>query len=304
MTRPPHALTLLALAALLAVAACTPGTGDLGGVATAPPTSEPSLDAASPEATPAVEPGASTAPASPAAAMTTVRAYFFLASSDGHGYGVVPVLRQVPKTSAVATAAMQELLAGAGDVLPGSRTAPWTSISADTRLLGLTIDKGTATVNLSREFETNTDMDFDLRIAQVVWTLTQFPTVTGVAFLIDGAPSAAIDQTYTRMTTQQVAAIAVDRPAWRGVLGNPGRVSGYADVFEATFRVAVLDGAGHTLADVQAMATCGSGCEGTFDVTVPYTIGSAQWGTLRVYDRSAKDGSAQDVRDYPVWLTP
>jgi len=37
---------------------------------------------------------------------------------------------------------------------------------------------------------------------------------------------------------------------------------------------------------------------------VTYPIGTAQWGTLRVYDPSAKDGSPQSVRDYRVWLTP
>jgi Immunoglobulin-like domain of bacterial spore germination len=96
----------------------------------------------------------------------------------------------------------------------------------------------------------------------------------------------------------------VDRPAFGAASGNPARITGSADVFEATFRIAILDGAGRTLADQQVMATCGSGCRGTFDVTVSYKVAKAQWGTLRVYDPSEKDGSPQDIRDYPVWLTP
>ena len=52
------------------------------------------------------------------------------------------------------------------------------------------------------------------------------------------------------------------------------------------------------------MASCGTGCWGTFDVTLPYSNGHTQWGTLRVYDLSAKDGSPENVRDYPVWLIP
>ena len=65
-------------------------------------------------------------------------------------------------------------------------------------------------------------------------------------------------------------------------------------------------GRGKVLADQRVMANCGTGCEprGTFDVRVRYTCRRAQWGTLRVYYRSAKDGSPQDIRDYPVWLTP
>jgi hypothetical protein len=52
------------------------------------------------------------------------------------------------------------------------------------------------------------------------------------------------------------------------------------------------------------MATCGTGCRGTFDVTLQYDVPRAQWGTLRVYFGSAVDGSPEDIRDYPVWLTP
>ena len=83
-----------------------------------------------------------------------------------------------------------------------------------------------------------------------------------------------------------------------------GHIVGNADVFEATFRVAVIDAGGKTLVDRQVMATCGSGCRGTFDVTAQYKVTKAQWGTLRAYNPSAKDGSPEDVREYPVWLTP
>jgi hypothetical protein len=53
-----------------------------------------------------------------------------------------------------------------------------------------------------------------------------------------------------------------------------------------------------------AMATCGTGCRGTFAVSAPYSVSRAQWGTLRVWVSSARDGQPEDVRDYPVWLTP
>ena len=52
------------------------------------------------------------------------------------------------------------------------------------------------------------------------------------------------------------------------------------------------------------MATCGSGCWGTFDVTIHYTVSKAGWGTLRVWEPSAKDGSVTNLTEYPVWLTP
>jgi hypothetical protein len=96
----------------------------------------------------------------------------------------------------------------------------------------------------------------------------------------------------------------VDRPAWGESLGNPGTVSGLANVFEAQFRVRLLDADGRTLADKPVMASCGTGCWGEFRTSLAYNVSSAQWGTLRVYEPSAADGSAIHVTEYRVWLTP
>ena len=58
------------------------------------------------------------------------------------------------------------------------------------------------------------------------------------------------------------------------------------------------------LAHEGTMATCGTGCWGTFDVSLPYVVSNAQWGTLRAWADSPKDGSPLYVRPYPVWLVP
>jgi hypothetical protein len=110
------------------------------------------------------------------------------------------------------------------------------------------------------------------------------------------APAAAATASYPP--------ILIDAPAPGGMLPSPGRVMGTADVFEAQLRLQVLDGRRNVLIDLPVQATCGTGCRGTFDVTVRYTIPSAGWGTLRVFDLSAKDGTPADVSEYPVWLTP
>ena len=83
-------------------------------------------------------------------------------------------------------------------------------------------------------------------------------------------------------------------------------MTGSANVFEATFRVAILDGARKVLdrPACDGELRCRLRARGTFDVAVRYDVPKAQWGTLRVYFGSAKDGSPQDIRDYPVWLTP
>jgi len=309
-----HSMAILAAALL--VGACGASTGDLGSVATPPPTEQPSIEAPSGEPTPGTTetPGESpsTTPSPTQSGTTTVRVYFVLGSFQDNA-GLVPVLRDIPKTKAVGAAAMDALIEGPNDAELGARPAMYTNIPDGTSYLGLTINAGIATVNLSKEFDGGGgSASVTGRLAQVVYTLTQFPTVTGVRFLVDGGPMVVFDGDGNVVAgpvgrddyTAQLPAIFVDRPAWGGVLGNPARIVGVANAFEATFRVEVLDDQGRSLAAAPVMATCGSGCWGTFDVTIRYAVSRAGWGTLRVWEPSAKDGSATNRTEYPVWLTP
>jgi hypothetical protein len=224
----------------------------------------------------------------------------------------VPYLFEVPGTKAVATAAMTALLERSAVQRDGFAPIS-TAIPAGTKLLGLTIKDGVATVDLSKEFESGGGSASAMtRLGQVVFTLTQFSTVRSVVFQVEGrtvtvfgSEGIVLDGPVRRADyLDLLPGIFVDRPAYGAALGNPGRVSGSAQgIFEATFRITILDGAGRTIADQQAMAACW--CEsGAFDVTVRYDVPKAQWGTLRVWDGSAKDGSPENVREYPLWLTP
>jgi len=318
--------TIVLVAILVAViAACTGSGGGLGPVPSAAPT--PSADTGGPDLTPApsgtatpstdpsIEPSGSpsvtpTPAASPSKTMI-VRAYFVLGGEPG-SIGLVPVLRVVPESAAVATVAMNELFAGPTNTEAGDRTIT-SAIPDGTKLLGITIKNGVATVDLSTEFDSGGGTaSMQYRLAQVVYTLTQFSTVKSVVFQIEGetvtvfsSEGIILDGPVGRADYyDQLPAIFVDRPAYRAAIGNPAKVSGNANVFEATFRIAVLDASGKTLVDEMAMATCGTGCRGTFSVTLDYTVSKAQYGTLRAYNYSAKDGTSEHIRDYPVWLTP
>jgi hypothetical protein len=77
-----------------------------------------------------------------------------------------------------------------------------------------------------------------------------------------------------------------------------------ANAFEAMFEVRIAGADGRGLAQAPVMASCGTGCWGTFDVTIPYSVSEAGWGTLQVFELSAKDGSVINLTEYPVWLTP
>ena len=326
--RPANLPTLTAAIASLAilVAACGGSTGPLGSVPVGSSSPEPSVAQGSPDLTPAPtadpsgqssdgpagssDPGASATPSGGPLATTLVRTYLWLGGAPG-SEGLVAVLRTLPSSKAIATAAVTALLAGpTGAETERSITS---AVPVGSQVLGLTIDGGVATINLSSEFASGGDSaSVQARLGQVVYTLTQFPTVKSVLFQIEGTTptsfggeGVSLDTAVTRADyVSLLPDIWVDRPAFNAAIGNPAHVTGSANVFEATFRISIIDASGKTIADQQVMASCGSGCRGTFDTSIPYVVSKGQYGILRVYNPSAKDGTPESVRDYRVWLTP
>lgn len=100
------------------------------------------------------------------------------------GLSAKPVVRAVD-TPLIATNAIRALIEG--PTPEEQDTELGSSIPQDTLLLGLIIEDGLATIDLSREFEVGGG-SFNIlsRLAQVVYTLTQFPTIDAVLFHIDG----------------------------------------------------------------------------------------------------------------------
>jgi len=235
---------------------------------------------------------------------------------------LVPVLRTVPKSPTTATAAMKALLAGPSAKERAARPPIQTLIPAGSKLLGIEISGGLATVDLSAEFASLSPDDaasgfgvFSLRgrLAQVVYTLTQFTTVDRVSFKLEGKPvkvfsseEIGLNKPVTRATYRDryLPLIFVDRPAWGAADPSGSHIVGLANVFEAQFRIALLDRTGKVLVDRQVTATCGTGCWGRFNVTLSYDLPIAQWGTLRVWDISEYSGKPVAVREYPVYLRP
>lgn len=243
-----------------------------------------------------------------------VRAYFFLDDAVDGDPAIVPVLRTVPTTPAVARAAILSLLAGPSPKERAADPSIHTVIPAGVELLGIVLRGSTATIDLSAEFgEGGGSFQMHGRLAQITWTLTQFPTIDRVTFALEGEPvtsfsseGIAIDGPLTRASYRDtmLPRIYVDRPAWGAALLTPGHVTGVANVYEGQFRIALLDRRGDVLIERPVTATCGSGCWGRFEVTLRYEVSAAQWGTLRVWDPSERDGSPEALRDYPMYLRP
>ena len=310
--------TVAALLVVVLVAACAvPGARPSPSVSSTPAPTFPS-PTASPSAPPTAAPTPSPTPMTPTPTpqpqTMVVRAYFFLDDAAGGDPGLVPVLRTVPKSKATAKAAMTMLLAGPSAKERAANPRIRTMIPSDTELLGINISDGLATVDLSADFASGGGT-FSLRgrLAQVVYTLTQFSTVDRVSFKLDGKPVTVfssegilLPKPVTRATYRNdfLPPIFVDRPAWGAALLSPGHVTGVANVFEAQFRIALLDRKGRALVDRPVLATAGSGTWGRFDVTLSYDVSTAQRGTLRVWDNTERDGTVESLRDYPIYLRP
>ena len=228
------------------------------------------------------------------------------------GEQLVPQARSHEATPFVATAAMNALLAG--PTAAEAKAGLATSVPAGTKLLGISIKKGVATVDLTSQYQSGGgSLSMKARLAQVVYTLTQFPTVRAVLFHLDGEPvnvfsgeGIVLDHPVGRKDyADLLPVIAVDKPAAGARVSSPVAVSGSANVFEANVTVKVLDENGNVVGHAFTTATCGTGCRGTYSAPVTFKVGREQPGTIVVSDDDAAGtGTPPHQVRVPVVLVP
>jgi germination protein M len=125
-----------------------------------------------------------TATSSTTTATTPVATGFSLYFLRGNYLGVAH--RSTPLTGAISASALSALVNGP-DVAE-SAVGLSNAIPIGTKVLGLHTSSGTATVDFNDVFSTPGTPAAELdRVAQVVYTLTQFPSVNHVAFEIAGS---------------------------------------------------------------------------------------------------------------------
>ena len=218
---------------------------------------------------------------------------------------VAPVRRSIEATPAVARAALTSLLAGPTD---GEKAAGLvTAIPARTTLRDLSLADGVATVDLDGTFgEGGTGLRE--RVAQVVATLTRFPTIRRVAFRLDGEPVTTIGGESGLLVSPplgrkqieaQTPQILVESPLPGDTVTSPIHVRGTANVFEATVSLEVRDEGEKVVQRSFTTATSGTGTRGTFEteLAVPGLEGGA---TIVAFEASAEDGSPLHVAEVPV----
>lgn len=324
------AVPLLVLMTVVSLAACSgpDDDDDQGDAATVTPTTaatetaetpeEPTATVEAPESTPTASEPESTPTEEPAASATeadatatgdeeteqiTLSVYFMREDKLAAGH------RVIESTLGVGRAAMESLLSGPADV--ESEAGFTTAIPEGTELLDLVVEDGVATVDLSEEFESGGgSLSIMARVAQVTFTLIQFPTVDAVQFMIEGqsvetlgGEGLVLSEPIDRSGFEDILpAIFVESPAAGDNVESPLHVWGTANTFEATFMLNIVDPEGLIVAEEVVTATSGTGTRGTFDVTVPYETTSSGMGALIVFELSAKDGSQINIVEIPVQM--
>jgi hypothetical protein len=280
---------------LLASGCAKKGASSLGPAPSGGPTGSPTPTASTP---PSPTSSPSETPSSSPPSGKTVSLEVWLSFGDK----LFVSQRTVPFTVAVGQASLDQLLAGpdAEEVRATIATSIPAGLTADITALG----GGVATVELSQAFyDTGVPSALLLRRAQVVYTLTQYSTITSVRFTSAGAP--VYDQAFARTDFEdELPAILVESPVVGETVSNPVTISGTANVFEATVNVRILDENGNEIARSFTMATCGTGCRGDYSFSVSYKVDHEQPGYIEVLDYSPKDGSPENVMSIPVVLTP
>jgi hypothetical protein len=193
---------------------------------------------------------------------------------------VAPVRRSVPETKAVGAAALAQLLAGPS--AEERSTGLGSAIPSGTSLGGLSISGGDAKLDgvdgLDRE-----------ALGQIVYTLTQFPTVRSV----NGVTRADLEDV--------TPLILVESPLPGDTVSSPLHVRGTADTFEANVQLSVGDADG-TLVDTFTTATSGNGQRGSFDGVVEFTVRKPGSGTVLAYETNQDTGVREHVFRVPVEL--
>jgi Sporulation and spore germination/Immunoglobulin-like domain of bacterial spore germination len=236
------------------------------------------------------------------------------------GKGLVERHRAHAPTVRVATAAVEKLLAGPTQ---GERRGSGigTAIPRGTRLIGIGIDKGIATVDLTSQFQAGGgSYSMQQRLGQVVYTLTQFPTVKKVKFELDGSPvdvfsseGIVLDHPVGRGDYKNLIGdcagypaskqgfIAVTSPRPGGVVSPLAAVRGCSSTFEGTVNWNLKAKDGTQVAS--GFANGGSLQPGEFSFIPKYQLAKSEPGALEVYEAPASgEGHAVRRTVVPVQL--
>ncbi len=231
--------------------------------------------------------------------------YFFLPTAGEEGARLVPVYRawaDVPGTEAPEADALFELFRGpsADEAAAGVSS----EIASGTSLLGFTGEGGgLATLDLSSEFTAGASaLSLQARLAQVVYTVTQFPGVERLRFALDGEPITVFPGTGLRLPgpvgrvdfATVVPVVQVEEPAFGAEVRLPLAVRSLARA---------PDRLGYALTDWDGVIIAeGTVAVGTEPVSFTIEAERPELGLGSLVFWSVLDDARRDVLEYPLRL--
>jgi germination protein M len=223
----------------------------------------------------------------------------------------------MPEGKRIARATMQLLMDGPTEqelAFGVTSAIPFLANVEDVQLESAT---GIATVTLTREFNDSVwGGSAGLRFAQIVYTLTQFPTIERVRVQAETSARyggeddpevvAGLGVLYDRTDLDGTLGGAFfDGPAIGDVISSPLRLTGYANVFEGQFQVHLTDLAGTEIGAQWLSASWGE-THGTFDAELAFdpALAGTETVVLTVHAVSgyAGDRNMPDLVNVPLWL--
>jgi hypothetical protein len=227
---------------------------------------------------------------------------YFLLNEKLHAVG-----REV--ASADSSAAVTALLAGPTN--EEKTTGLVTLIPAGTTLNGVKLNGREAVIDLSAAYGSGGGtLSVTGRVAQMVFTLTQFPGVDTVRFSLDGksiteltGEGFSVDGMSRSVFADMTPLVLLEHPYAGQTVTQPIRIAGMSNTFEASVYYEVLATNGTKLIDGFVMATSGTGTWGTFDAELrALPAGTKGPVTLRVFDLSAENGDPTSVTEVRIQL--
>ncbi len=208
-------------------------------------------------------------------------------------------------------ASMSALLAGP---VAGDTEGLVSLIPAGTELRSIAVVDGVATVDLTGTFASGGgSLSMTGRIAQVVYTLTEFPGVDRVAFALDGQPTEMIGGEGIIVAppvgrddfVDFKPFITVTTPRPGETVSSPFLVSGQNSTNENNVEISLEADDGTPLVSTFATGTgpimddLGNPVWGPYQASIAFDPGSATEGTLMVYESSMEDAERRIV-EIPV----
>ena len=184
-----------------------------------------------------------------------------------------------------------------------------TSIPDAVDVVGVTRSDQVVTVDMNEAFLDGAggllaDMTM---LNQLIYTAGEGVEIAEVLFTVGGQPvttygSEGLDlsQPVGRDSfLDQLNSVNVDSSV-QGMEGTPLVVTGFANVFEATVSLQLVDEAGNVVLEDFTTATCGTGCWGAFRFETELPDLDTPPPTARVFWHSAEDGAPTDVVSVPI----